>query len=317
MSLYYFGIKIRYQEYDNIYFLGSGQNDRSRVMRKWIGLLCILPVFAGCDFEPYIPAEMETIQQSQVYNEEKTLNADVRFDVGELEITCGKEMTSLYTSDLEYDKSGFEPDVQYNSDSTGEGRFSFSLPRIHKPGLRKEGFSNSLRLQFTDSIPLNLEVDTEMANTRLSLSGLRVSGIVFESGFGSAKLSVYEPNPIECEFVRLKNGVGSIDAIGLGNLNFKELEFEGGVGGADLDFTGNWRQDADVRIQVGIGGVHLRIPRSLGVRLETAKHLFSEDQLEGFIQKGIDYYSENYESALVKVFIRVSTHIGGLKITWI
>jgi len=286
-------------------------------MRKWIGLWCILPVFAGCDFKPYIPAEMETIQQSQVYSEEKTLNADVRFDVGALEVTRGKGMTSLYTFDLEYDKSGFEPDVQYNSDSTGEGHFSFSLPRIHKPGLQREGFSNSLRLQFNDSIPLDLKVDTEMANTRLSLSGLSVSRVVFESGVGGAKLSVYEPNPIVCEFVRLKNGVGNIDAIGLGNLNFRELEFEGGVGGADLDFSGNWRQDADVRIQVGIGGVHLRIPRSLGVRLETEKHLFREYQLEGFIQKGIDYYSENYESAPVKVFMRVATHIGGLKITWI
>ncbi|MEJ2245069.1 MAG: LiaF-related protein [Acidobacteriota bacterium] len=286
-------------------------------MRKWIALLCSLPVFAGCDFEPYIPAEMETIQQSQVYSEEKILNADVRFDVGELEITGGKGMESLYIFNLEYDKSEFEPDVQYNSDSTGEGRLSFSLPRIHKPGLRKEGFSNSLRLQFNDSIPLDLEVDTEMANTRLSLSGLRVSGVVFESGVGGAKLFVYEPNPIVCEFVRLKNGVGSIDAIGLGNLNFRELEFEGGVGGADLDFTGNWRQDADVRIQVGIGGVHLRIPRSLGVRLETEKYFFREDQLEGFIQRGIDYYSENYESAPVKVFMRVATHIGGLKITWV
>jgi hypothetical protein len=286
-------------------------------MRKWIGLLCILPVFAGCDFKPYTPSEMETTQQSQVYDEEKTLNADVRFDVGTLEITRGKGTDSLYTFDLEYDKSGFEPDVQYNSDSTGEGRFSFRLPRIHKPGLQREGFSNSLRLQFNDSIPLDLKVDTEMANTRLSLSGLSVSRVVFESGVGGAKIYVYEPNPILCEFVRLKNGVGSIDAIGLGNLNFRELELEGGVGGADLDFSGNWRQDADVRIQVGLGGVHLRIPRSLGVRLETEKHFFREDQLEGFIQKGIDYYSENYEDAPVKVFMRVATHIGGLKITWI
>jgi hypothetical protein len=286
-------------------------------MRKWIGLLCILPFFAGCDFEPYIPAEMETIQQSHVHDDEKKLNADVRFDVGALEITRGKGMAPLYTFDLEYDKSGFKPNVQYNSDSTGEGRFSFRLPRIHKTGLQREGFSNSLRLQFNDSIPLDLKVNTEMANTRLLLSGLSVSRIVFESGVGGAKLSVYEPNPILCELVRLKNGVGSIDAIGLGNLNFRELEFEGGVGSADLDFSGNWRQDADIRIQVGVGGVHLRIPRSLGVRLETEKHFFHKDQLEGFIQKGIDYYNENYESAPVKVFMRVATHIGRLKITWI
>jgi len=286
-------------------------------MKKWTWVLCILPVFSGCDFEPNIPAEMVTIHESQAYDDEKALNAVVRFDVGVLEITGSKGMDLLYAFDLEYDKSGFEPESRYDlNPAGGEGRFSFSLPGTHRPGFRKNGFSNNLQLKFNDSIPLNLEVDTEVANARLSLSGLRLSHVSFKSGVGGAKISVYEPNPILCEFVRLENGVGSVEAVGLGNLNFRELEFEGGVGGADLDFTGDWRQDAKVRIQVGVGGVHLRMPRSVGVRVETEENFLSGTHLEGFIQNGSDYYSEDYETASVKVFMRVTTHIGGFKITW-
>lgn len=287
-------------------------------MKKWTWVLCILPIFSGCVFEPNISAEMVMIHESHDYDKEKTLNAIVRLDFGALEIAGGKGMESLYAFDLEYDKSGFEPVFRYDKDPAGEeGRFSFSLPGTHSPGFRKDGFSNNLRLKFNDSISLDLEVDTEVANARLSLTGLRLSRVSFKSGVGGAKVSVYEPNPILCEFVRFENGVGSIEAVGLGNLNFREFEFEGGVGGADLDFTGDWRQDARVHIQVGVGGVHLRMPRSVGVRVETQESFLSGIHLEGFTQNGSDYYSDNYENAPVKVFMRVITHIGGFKITWI
>ena len=287
-------------------------------MRNWVWIPCILPFFTGCSFAPYIPVEMDTMSQQQRIDKEKTLKSTIRFDVGTLEITGDKETDSLYTLDLEYDKSSYRPEVQYDTDSSGEeGRFSFSLEGMHKPGLRKEGIGNSLRLKFSDSIPMDLMVNSGVGNARLSLSGMKVTRITFESGVGGAKISVFEPNAVACEYISLKNGVGSIEAVGLGNLDFRELEFEGGVGGADLDFAGDWRQDATVRIQVGVGGVHLRMPRSIGVRVEAAKNFLSGMHLDGFTQNGLDYYSENYEDAPVKVFMRVNTGIGGFKIPWI
>ncbi|MBN2321240.1 MAG: hypothetical protein JXR49_19325 [Acidobacteria bacterium] len=287
-------------------------------MRKRAWILCILPFFPGCSFAPYVPVEMDTMSQSQRIKNEKALQSTIRFDVGTLEITGGKGMDSLYTLDLEYDKSGFRPEVQYDTDSSGEeGRFSFRLEGMHKPGLRKDGVGNTLRLKFNDSIPMGLEVSSGVGNARLSLSGMKLTRVTFESGVGGAKISVFEPNAVACDYISLKNGVGSIEAVGLGNLNFRELEFEGGVGGADLDFAGDWKQDATVRIQVGVGGVHLRMPRSVGVRVKAEKNFLSGIHLDGFTQNGSDYKSENYDGASVKVFMDVSTGIGGFKITWI
>lgn len=287
-------------------------------MRKRAWILCVLPFFAGCHFAPRIPVEMVTLSQFQRMNNEKTMQSTIRFDVGTLEITGGKEMDSLYALDLEYDKSSYKPDIQYDTDPSGEeGRFSFSLEGIHERGLREDGYGNSLRLELNDSIPMELDVSAGVGNARLSLSGIKLSSVTFESGVGGAKISSFEPNAVPCDFISLKNGVGSIEAVGLGNLNFRELEFEGGVGGADLDFAGDWRQDATIRIRVGIGGVHLRMPRSVGVRVKAEKNFLSGVHLDGFTQNGSDYYSENYDSAPVKVFLDVSTGIGGFKITWI
>jgi predicted membrane protein len=108
-----------------------------------------------------------------------------------------------------------------------------------------------------------------------------------------------------------------MDAVGLGNLNFRELDFEGGVGGASLDFTGDWKQDAQIKIQVGVGGVNLRVPRDLGVKVDAEKHFLSGLHLERFVKRDSQYYSENYDKAKFRVSIRVATGIGGFKITWI
>jgi len=287
-------------------------------MKKVTWLICVPLMLSGCGFEDRVPIEMTSMSGTQTVVKEKSLESTVRFDIGSLEITGEQTDVSLFSYYLEYDKASYTPEVQYNSVSGGtEGRLSFSLESSHKIGIRRERQTNRLRLAFGNSIPLDLRVTTGVGDARLSLSGMKLSRIDFESGVGGAKMSAYKPNPIACEYIKLKNGVGAIEATGLGNLNFRELDFEGGVGGANLDFTGEWKQNADIRIQVGVGGVSVRIPREIGVKVEAEKHFLSGLQLEGFNQKDSDYFSENYDKAAIRVSIRVSTGIGGLKITWV
>ena len=288
-------------------------------MRKAAWMLCVLPMFAGCVvIDDRVPVEMVTMDQSQPLGKEKSLQSTIRFDIGTLEITGNETGASLYSLDLEYDKAGYTPDIHYDPAPAGaEGRFYFDLHSTHRTGIRRERHNNHLRLAFTDSLPLSLRITAGVGDARLSLSRMKLAQIEFESGVGAAKISAYEPNPISCERIRLKSGVGKVEAIGLGNLNFREFEFEGGVGGADLDLTGAWRQGADVRLQIGVGAVTVRLPREIGVRVEAERHFLSGLQLEGFNQRDSFYYSENYDKAAVRVFIRVATGIGGLRISWV
>jgi len=287
-------------------------------MKKVVWVLFILPFFAGCYFEERVPVEMVSMNQSRPLGTEKSLESTVHFDIGSLEISAEEKSGSLYSMDLLYDKASYRPDAEYRSTpGSEEGRFSFSLDTTHQMGIRRESHNNRLSLAFTGSIPLKLKVTTGVGDARLSLSGLKVARMDFESGVGGAKISSYEPNPIQCEYIRLKNGVGSIEAVGLGNLNFREFDFEGGVGGANLEFSGEWKRDADIRITVGVGGVNVRMPREIGVRVDAEKHFLSGVHLEGFNQRDSVYYSENYDEAPIKVSVHVTTGIGGLRITWI
>jgi hypothetical protein len=282
----------------------------------WTAVLILAAQFCACDFEPRVAAEMESMNKSQPLGNEKSLSADIRFDIGSLEI-AGEKDTTLYSVDLEYDKSSYQPELHYQPPvGADEGSFSFRLESNHKIGLRAE-HHNRLRLNLTKSIPLKLNINTGVGDARLSLSGLEIARLDLESGVGGSKLSSYEPNSVPCEFIRIKNGVGSIDAVGLGNLNFRELEFEGGVGGANLDFTGSWKRDADIRVQVGVGGVNLRMPREIGVRVEAEKHFLSGLHLDNFNKRDSYYYSEGYDRAKIRVSVRVTTGVGGFRITWV
>lgn len=286
-------------------------------MRKSSMIFCTLMLCAGCGFEDRVPIEMTSMSRTQPLGSETALDTNIRLDIGSLEITGSQKPDALYSFDLEYDKASYSPNIAYSPAQAGEGKLLFDLHSMHKRGVRRERFNNKLHLSFSESVPLALNINSGVGESRLSLSGLKLSSLSFEAGVGGAKMSVYEPNGIPCEFVKVKNGVGGFDATGLGNLNFKEFDFEGGVGGANLDFTGDWRQNAEVRIKLGVGGVNVRLPRGIGVKVEAEKSFLSGLHLEGFSQRDDYHYSEDYDSAPVKVSIRVESGVGGLRISWL
>ena len=283
----------------------------------WMANTAAAFLLYGCVLNERVPVEMASLEKSQPMGNESSLKAEVRLDIGALEISS-ESASRLYSLDLEYDKASYQPAIDYQPAAGGQGRLLLKLESARRGGIRSERHSNRMRLSLTDAIPVNLQVRAGVGDSRLTLSRLRLTSLDLESGVGGARISAYEPNPVTCEEIRLRNGVGSLDAIGLGNLNFRRLDFEGGVGGATLDFSGEWKQDAEIRIQVGIGGVAARMPRDVGVRVTAEKHFLSGFQLDGFRREGgDDYYSENYDKSKVRVSVTIKTGVGGFKITWI
>ena len=283
----------------------------------WQTSIAAVLFFSGCSLDERIPAEMTRMDQSRPIAKESSLQAEVSLDIGSIEISGGS-LQQVYSFDLEYDKAAYEPQVSYDADSGNTGRFSLKLESSHHRGIRTERENNRLHLNLTDTLPVSLHINSGVGDARLALSRLHLSSLDLESGVGGAKISSYEANPTVCDLIRLRSGVGSMDAVGLGNLNFRRLEFEGGVGGANLDFSGEWKQDAEVRIEVGVGGVTIRMPRDVGVRVSAEKHFLSGLQLDGFHKEaGEDYYSANYSKAKVKVSVSVKTGVGGFRISWL
>jgi hypothetical protein len=283
----------------------------------WKACIAATLLFSGCGLEQRVPVEMTESSQDRPLGNESSLQADVRLDIGVLEIT-GESAAKLYSFNLQYDKASYQPEINYDQGGGREGHLTLKLESTHKGGIRNERHNNRLLLNLTEALPISLKVTTGVGDSRLALSRLHLTHLDLEAGVGTAKLTAYDPNPAACDEIRLRNGVGQLDAVGLGNLNFRRFELEGGVGGANLDFSGAWKQDAEVRIQVGVGGVTVRMPRDVGVRVTAEKHFLSGLQLEGFHKEaGDDYVSEKYDESKIRVDVIVKTGVGGFRIIWI
>jgi hypothetical protein len=138
-----------------------------------------------------------------------------------------------------------------------------------------------------------------------------------ESGVGSTFLSCEKPNALPCEQIRIRAGVGEFEAIQLGNLNFRSLDFEGGIGSTRLDFSGQWTKDAAASLKVGIGELSMLLPPYLGAEVNAEKKFLSGLHLESFTQYGASYYSQNYETAKQRLRLHLHTGIGSIRVKWL
>jgi uncharacterized integral membrane protein len=74
--------------------------------------------------------------------------------------------------------------------------------------------------------------------------------------------------------LHLKFGASKAD-LKLGGMTLRHLAIVGGVGDLMIDLTGEWRQDLRADIKGGIGRTTLRLPDSVGVRVESQTGLGS------------------------------------------
>jgi hypothetical protein len=272
---------------------------------------CLL--LSSCYIEDAVEGNLATLQKSEPLKADKLFEVEVDLPVGRLEIEAGTA-ANLYDYDLEYNERAFSPEVDFNRRGdtavlhfrlNGEGK---STRRVGKTRL-------SLRLN--PGVPVILRAKNGVGESRIDLGSLQVRELRIENGVGETEVSMLTPNRIACERVDISNGVGSMKMTGLGNLDFRQLRFQGGVGGSELDFSGEWREEGDIHIDVGVGGVELRMPRTLGAEVQASKTFMSGVNLPDFAKRGDTYYSDNIERASKVIRLRVNAGIGAVDLKWL
>jgi predicted membrane protein len=111
-------------------------------------------------------------------------------------------------------------------------------------------------------------------------------------------------------------GAAEFTARRIGNLNASALSVSAGVGKVRLELTGQWREDATIDVQMGLGSLELAVPEGLGIRLVRQTFLASLDS-EGLVKRGEAYYSTNWDSARRRVTVDVDAAFGSVKVLWI
>jgi len=123
-----------------------------------------------------------------------------------------------------------------------------------------------LDLAIGRSRPFALVIETGASENAFDLGGLPITRFELKAGFGSYDLDFGEPNPVEMESLELGTGAGVLSVRHLANANFTQLHLGGGMTRCTIDFAGELRRDALVRIEAGLASVEINVPASTAMR---------------------------------------------------
>lgn len=255
---------------------------------------------------------------------EKELAVNLQAAFGKVYISRG-DPNKICTVDIKEDDRGKAKGSMNYRVSEGVGKLDLDLNKSdtwHDGDEGEEHFklkdleTGTWYLHFTDAIPISFNLELGAGKGEFDCSGLRVKNFTLSTGASSVVLRFREPNKSLIENMKIETGLSKFVGESLGNANFRHFQFSGGVGSYTLDFAGELRHEADVKVEVGLGSVTILIPRDIGARVQYEESWMSKVDLDRDFEEKRDgqYISDNYNTAPGRMNISVESGIGHVKI---
>lgn len=115
-------------------------------------------------------------------------------------------------------------------------------------------------------VPLELQFQVQEGGCEAELGGMWITTADFRFKKGGFMLGVDEPLREPMERMTIKGSMGGFEAEDLGNASPRVLDVVCRMGGADIDLRGAWRGDADISMDVAMGGMGVRVPRDVEIQ---------------------------------------------------
>lgn len=242
---------------------------------------------------------------------EQRLDVDVTYGAGRFRVRPA-EPVLLYRMELRYDEEVLEPVAEYE-----DGRLRIGTHGVDG-GIRigRNRSAGQLDLFLPRDVVLDLRMEFGAVRADVDLGGLTLSDLEITTGASESRIDMSEPNPTVMRRASMEVGAADFLARHLGNLNARRIRIGAGVGDVTLEFTGEWRRNAEVEVDMGLGALELRFPRGLGVKLEESSFLTSLDAQE-LTKRGDAYYSADWEGAERRITVEVNAALGDIDVVWV
>lgn len=278
-------------------------------MYRRIGLAIAIAIgIAGAGPNLSYAQDWRTVTSLRQLKNEQSLDVNVEYGAGKLFIAPG-EGNTLYKATLRYDADHFKPVTSY---SEGRLRVGIEGGSVKSHNVK----AGRLDLALNTHVPVKLDLRFGAGTANIELGGVRLREAHIATGASESRIKVSKLNPEKCSTLKMEVGAADFEASGLGNLNCRNVDLDGGVGDVTLDFNGAWRGNTEVTVDMGLGSLTLRLPRGLGVFIKKHGFLASFDS-EGLVKRGGNYYSENYENAGNKISINIDAAFGSIRVVWV
>lgn len=124
-----------------------------------------------------------------------------------------------------------------------------------------------LTLRLGTARPYRLTLEGGASESEFDLGGLPLSELNIRQGAGKMDFDFSVPNPQPMGQLAVEAGAVGFEMVNLVNANFAEMKLDGGAASFYLDFNGQLRRDASVKITTGVSAVTLVVPSSTAVRI--------------------------------------------------
>jgi hypothetical protein len=277
----------------------------------------ILSLGLACIFSINVYAvQSKNRQFSRTKEKEIRVVLDVSFGSLTIERCEGNEIAEVAYDEEEADKQKLN--VSYDI-SDGRGTLRITLKEsthFWDKDEEHEEHHRHLDIKLSDALPISFEIELGAGKGDINLTDLQIKEFSISTGASSVIMKCNRPNPIVAEEVSIESGVSKFTATDLGNLNFHNLKFSGGVGSYKLDFNGKFRQSADVQIEVGLGSINIYTPKSIPAKLIYDDNWLSSFSLDDDFEKtrnGV-YETDDFQDASTRLTIRMEAGLGSVRV---
>ncbi len=208
------------------------------------------------------PTVTEDINVALLEDPEEIADVTLAFGAGSLELSPGAE-EGLIEGTATYNVPDFKPEITIYDERV----------RIEQGDLNIRGIpdfdsnlENSWDLQF-GSAPMELTVNAGAYAGEFELGGLALHNLQISDGAADVEVSFSEPNLVEMNRLEYNTGASDVTLTGLANANFENMLFRSGAGSYRLEFDGDLKRDASVKIESGVSSMIIIVPEGVNAEL--------------------------------------------------
>ena len=208
------------------------------------------------------------------------------------EVTINEPLGSAAVTDVVLGMGAGKLTVQPGADGLASGLISYNVP-AWKPVVTRTDSSLTIKQGSTKGLPgvgsdivndwnlklgsppLRLTVTAGAYEGSYDLGGLSLQKLSIKDGASKSNVTFSAPNLSQMESLTYDTGASSVTMTGLGDANFKKLDFKGGAGSFTLDFSGQLRTSGAANITAGVGTVHIIVPSATAAKVQVKGALSS------------------------------------------
>ena len=271
----------------------------------------VIGAFAlACAGSALAAQDWRTLESSRQRTGDDPVAIRVEYAAGRIDLRPTADRV-LYRMHLRYDADHVGPVATYDAATR---TVTMGVRSTRSASWNSHGDeSGTMTAELPRGVPLRLALELGATEGRILLGGLRLADLSLKTGAAEIRIDVPEPNAESLGTASLDVGAAKVVIARAGNLRPGRVHLNVGVGSLDYDLSGDWTGEVALDVSLALGGVTLRAPDDVGVRVDASTFLVDLGK-SGLVRRGSVWETPNYDAAHRHATVHLNAALGSFEI---